>query len=85
MNTYITEFTGKCPNNKKIVDNYKIKISSKSFIMVEDLKAYLKSFKNKAVYQEDLTKKIAKRFPKCKVCLIGDHLGVTIKSIAKYD
>lgn len=82
INKYKTEFTGLCPNDKNLIDNYKITIHSEKMIMVEKINEYLSKFKNKAIYQEDLTIEISDYF-NCKIKLTGIHLGVKIKSIAK--
>lgn len=83
-NKYIAKIKGRCPNDTEIIDNYKCVIEGKNMIMVEDLKKYLKGFKEVDIYQEDLTKLIARKYRGCKVTLIGKHLGVKIKSCEKY-
>lgn len=80
MNKYTLKFTALCPNNKDVVDEYKISIYTKKLIEVEKIIKYLKKFKNKACYQEQLTKKISKHF-NAKVILKGYHFNVKIKSI----
>lgn len=82
MNKYIAKFTALCPNNSKVVDEYTIIIKTKNMIEVEEIIKYLKSLQNKSVFQEKLTKKIAKHF-NAKVKLIGWHFN--IKVVCKYD
>lgn len=80
-NKYIVKFTAKCPNNDLVVDNYKAIIKTKHLIEVEKIIKYLETLQREQVFQEDLTKKISKKF-KCKVKLIGYHFNVKI--VSKY-
>lgn len=83
MNVYTAFFTGLCPNDPTLVDQYKVKIHSKDMIMVEDIQSYLNSFHDKEVYQEALAKIIFDKFECNKVVLIGTHRGIRIKSTVK--
>ena len=81
MNKYTARFKALCPNNKSIIDEYKCSIYTDKIIMVEDISMYLNPFINEAIYQEDLTERISKRF-KAKVKITGWHLGIKIKSVS---
>lgn len=76
---YKYKFRAVCPNDLKVKDWYEVFIYSKTMIMAEDIVKYFESFKEKAIFQEDLTIEISEHF-ECKVKLIGDHLGVMIES-----
>ena len=82
MNKYTTKFKALCPNDNSIIDEYKCTMYTDGIVMVEDIVFCLNKFAKKAIYQEDLTEKIADIF-KAKVKIVGLHLGVKIKSISK--
>lgn len=82
--SYVLCFTALCPNNPEIVDNYTINIKSKKMIMAEKLVKYFKSFNDVEIFQEELTKRIAKKFIGCKIKIIATHLGVEIKSVERF-
>lgn len=87
-NKYKTTFTSLCPNNNE-VNNYVVIFKTNDFVMVEDIIKYLKYFKDKKIYQEDIAKHLILKFHgdlsegrrqvfKGSIILIGNHGGVEI-------
>jgi len=82
QNQYRWGFRGTCPINGRS-DKYYATIETKKFIIVEDLLAYCEANKEKPIFQEAWTKKLAEKFG-VSVTLIGYHRGgVRIKSFAE--
>ena len=78
---YTVPFTCVCPNDKEVIE-YEAVLTSDKVIMVEDIISFVKSFKDKSLYQEDITDKISLHF-NCSVCTFGTHQGVFIRCKVK--
>ncbi len=94
-NTYKTSFTALCPNNDS-VDNYIVSFETGNFIMIEDIQEYLRYFKGKKIYQEDIAKHLINKFHGNlnegrrdkfvgTIILIGTHQGVEITTVVSND
>ena len=90
-NKYTAKMTALCPNNGE-KDNYTVTIETNQFWQVEDIIYYTSSFKNRKIYQEDLTEYLVKRLHSTKtspnynrrqgfigrITITGTHQGVEI-------
>lgn len=75
--TYTTKFTARCPVDDRVTDDYTLMIEADEMIKVEDLLAVLNVYRDKAMFQEEITQDIALRFAECgKVRTSGTHSGV---------
>lgn len=75
MNIYETIHRAVCPNGK-LVDTYKIKITSHNTLVVEELMEILAK-SPKQIYQEDLADYLRAKIG-AKIEVVGWHYGIKI-------
>ena len=74
---YSVAFHCICPSDQEKI-NYKADLYSDKFHLVEDINSFIYGLANKELYQEHLTKLLAKQFA-CKVVTFGTHQGIAIQ------
>ena len=90
---HITNMEACCPNEGHI-NKYEITIKVPAFVEVEKLREIVKSYKGKEIFQEDLTKDVAKKIHEdcfsslqdksVGIIMEGEHLGFHTTTIYEY-
>lgn len=79
--TYELKMKARCPSNPQITDEYDVVVDVDRMIVVEELLATLGHYLEEAIYQEDITARLARKF-NCKFTLTGYHSGIKTTCIA---
>lgn len=85
-NRYYLDFEARCPvnGNTDFYHNCCIEVPADRVILCEDIAKYLRSFAKKKVFQEALTKRIAKKF-KARVQLECTHYPSGVFLVSEWD
>lgn len=72
-----------CPADNKTVDSYRVTVSTDRMILVEDLLRDAKQFEGRAIFQEELTEKLASLL-KARIETVGRHSGVETRCVCEW-
>ena len=85
-----TKMEARCPNQGH-VNKYDVSIKVPSFIEVEELVEIINSYKDKKIFQEDLTKEVAQKIQKLfkssqavGIIMEGEHLDFITTTMYEY-
>ena len=78
LNQYEVEITCLCPVDD-LPDVYRLTVTARRVIPVEDIIVAVKAFSKEKMYQEDLCQAIHRKVNACCV-LVGYHSGVKVQS-----
>mgnify|MGYP003124526302 FL=1 len=74
--SYHFKFSCVCPSDEERIE-YSAELGTDKFILVEDIKSFVETLKNKKMFQEPLTELLAKKFS-CRVVTFAVHQDVEV-------
>jgi hypothetical protein len=79
---YVLPLVCRCPVDSTVVDSYTVTVTAAGMIRVEDLVAELDKYRDRVIFQEDVTRALANALG-ARVETVGSHSGVKTRCVCE--